>query len=41
MTDETEMLDELEEMVSYQKNVTGIDHTIFISPRGAPGATVY
>lgn len=26
--------DELEEMVSYRKNVTGIDHTIFISPRG-------
>ena len=34
MTDETETLDELEEMVSYRKNVTGIDHTIFISPRG-------
>jgi hypothetical protein len=27
-------IDELEEMVSYRKNVTGIDHTIFISPRG-------
>jgi hypothetical protein len=24
----------LEEMVSYRKNVTGITHTIFISPRG-------
>ena len=24
----------LEEMVSYRKNVTGIDNTIFISPRG-------
>ena len=24
----------LEEMVSYRKNVTGVDHTIFISPRG-------
>jgi NAD(P)H-dependent FMN reductase len=23
-----------EEMVSYQKNVTGIDHTVFISPKG-------
>lgn len=26
--------DELQEMVSYRKNVTGIAHTIFISPRG-------
>jgi hypothetical protein len=25
---------ELEEMVSYRKNVTGVDHTLFISPRG-------
>jgi hypothetical protein len=25
---------ELEEMVSFRKNVTGISHTIFISPRG-------
>lgn len=25
---------ELEEMVSYRKNVTGISHTVFISPRG-------
>lgn len=25
---------ELEEMVSYRKNVTGIDHTLFISPKG-------
>jgi hypothetical protein len=24
----------LQEMVSYRKNVTGISHTIFISPRG-------
>jgi hypothetical protein len=24
----------LEETVSYRKNVTGVDHTIFISPRG-------
>jgi hypothetical protein len=24
----------LEEMVSYRKNVTGVDNTIFISPRG-------
>jgi len=26
--------DMLEEMVSYRKNVTGVDHTLFISPRG-------
>jgi hypothetical protein len=26
--------DELEQMVSYRANVTGISHTIFISPRG-------
>jgi hypothetical protein len=25
---------DLEEMVSYRKNVTGVDHTIFISPKG-------
>lgn len=25
---------ELEEMVSYRKNVTGVDHTLFISPKG-------
>jgi hypothetical protein len=24
----------LEEMVSYRKSVTGVDHTIFISPKG-------
>src|SRR5919108_2283550 len=24
----------LEEMVSYRKDVTGVDHTIFISPKG-------
>ncbi len=26
--------DELEEMVSYRKDITGVDNTIFISPRG-------
>jgi len=26
--------DVLEEMVSYRKNVTGVDHTLFISPKG-------
>lgn len=26
--------DELQEMVSYRKNVTGVDNTVFISPRG-------
>ena len=26
--------DELEQMVSYRGNITGIAHTIFISPRG-------
>jgi hypothetical protein len=25
---------DLEEMVSYREDVTGVDHTIFISPRG-------
>jgi hypothetical protein len=30
----TALYDELEEMVSYRKNVTGVDHTLFISPRG-------
>jgi hypothetical protein len=30
----TEMQYELEQMVSYRANVTGISHTIFISPRG-------
>jgi len=29
-----EMYDTLEEMVSYRKNVTGVDHTLFISPKG-------
>jgi hypothetical protein len=29
-TDETD----LQEMVSYRKNVTGVDHTVFISPKG-------
>ena len=27
-------IDELEEMVSYRRNVTGVEHTIFISPKG-------
>jgi hypothetical protein len=27
-------IDDLQEMVSYRKNVTGVDHTVFISPRG-------
>lgn len=27
-------VDDLQEMVSYRKNVTGVDHTLFISPRG-------
>ena len=26
--------DELEEMVSYRRNVTGVSHTLFISPKG-------
>ena len=26
--------DDLEEMVSYRKNVTGVAHTVFISPKG-------
>jgi len=26
--------DDLQEMVSYRKNVTGVDHTVFISPKG-------
>jgi hypothetical protein len=25
---------DLQEMVSYRKNVTGVDHTLFISPKG-------
>jgi hypothetical protein len=29
-TDDTD----LQEMVSYRRNVTGIDHTVFISPKG-------
>lgn len=28
------LCDDLEETVSYRKNVTGVDHTIFISPKG-------
>lgn len=28
------LVDDLTEMVSYRKNVTGIGHTVFISPRG-------
>jgi hypothetical protein len=27
-------LDDLQEMVSYRKNVTGVSHVVFISPRG-------
>lgn len=36
VTTMTDIIDdlELEEMVSYRKNVTGIDHTLFLSPRG-------
>ena len=26
--------EDLDEMVSYRRNVTGVDHTVFISPRG-------
>ena len=33
-TFDTSAVDEFEEMVSYHANVTGISHTIFISPRG-------
>jgi hypothetical protein len=33
-TFDTPAVDEFEEMVSYRANVTGISHTIFISPRG-------
>jgi hypothetical protein len=28
------LYDDFEEMVSYRKNVTGVDHTLFISPKG-------
>ena len=31
---DTPAVDEFEEMVSYRKDVTGIDCTVFISPRG-------
>jgi hypothetical protein len=31
---DTPTVDEFEEMVSYRKDVTGISHTVFISPRG-------
>jgi|SRR6516165_1439488 hypothetical protein len=34
LADEVAEEELLEEMVSYRKNVTGIDNTIFISPRG-------
>jgi hypothetical protein len=33
-TFDTPAVDVFEEMVSYRANVTGISHTIFISPRG-------
>ena len=33
-TFDTSAVDEFEEMVSYRKDVTGIDCTVFISPRG-------
>jgi hypothetical protein len=33
MTDTT-LEDDLQEMVSYRKNVTGVAHTVFISPKG-------
>jgi hypothetical protein len=33
-TFDTPAVDEFEEMVSYRKDVTGIDCTVFISPRG-------
>src|SRR5262245_48607874 len=29
-----EIADDLQEMVSYRKNVTGVAHTLFISPKG-------
>jgi hypothetical protein len=32
--DDVAMIGDLEEMVSYRKNVTGIEHTVFISPKG-------
>jgi hypothetical protein len=34
LADELAETELLEEMVSYRKNVTGIDHTVFISPKG-------
>ena len=34
LADEVAEQELLEEMVSYRKNVTGVDNTIFISPRG-------
>ncbi len=34
LADEVAEEELLEEMVSYRKNVTGVDNTIFISPRG-------
>jgi hypothetical protein len=30
----TALYDDLEEMVSYRTNVTGVAHTLFISPKG-------
>ena len=35
---DTPAVDEFEEMVSYRKDVTGVDHTIFISPQSATAA---
>jgi hypothetical protein len=31
---ETPTVDEFEELVSYRKDTTGVDNTLFISPRG-------
>src|SRR5215467_13837430 len=35
LADELAEQELLEEMVSYRKDVTGVDHTIFISPKGS------
>jgi hypothetical protein len=35
ISDELAERELLEEMVSYRKNVTGVDNTVFISPKGA------
>jgi hypothetical protein len=34
MTDEFREEELLEEIISYRKNVTGVDNTVFISPKG-------